>query len=393
MDTPATRFTRHVHYVAGFDPRGWRHIRNALKEAVDTWAARTQTPVTWLAADPTIAHPNLGIRTDAVDTRFVFLNWDETVRAHWPASDHQVAFQAAGFVLRSLFNGTLPALQRHTWPLAVSLSSTALPFASRVSIPVEMILGAGVGALLAGVPGMTAGAALGGAVGLWAQRKLHALATRLQSTWTARVALFTEQLAQDRIAGMDGHIDRFRATVERSLEQADETVLVGHSTGGILAPMVAQALVANGAALDKGRFTLLTVGSIAPYVAAHPFPSKAQKALDAIGTRTFHWIDISSPRDGAGGVLVNPADLLGTQGASPLLLNAQFHKTFAPERVDAAAKAPLDLHFLYFRATDIATTGGDLWDWPATLMDTRPVHARYAARTSQPSPYTKRRRA
>lgn len=387
------RLTRRVHYVAGFDPRGWRLIRGALKEAMESWSARTGTPITWLPADASIPHPNLAIRTDAVDTRFVFLDWDDTVRAHWPKSDGKVATQAAGFVLRSLANGTLLALKRHTWPLAVSLSSTALPFAARISIPVGMALGAGLGALLAGVPGMTAGAALGGVAGVWAQGKLQRMATRLQSSWTGRVSLFTEQLARDKVEGMDGHVARFRATLERSLDEADETVLVGHSTGGILAPMVAHALAQHGARLDGGRFTLLTVGSISPYVAAHPFPSKAQQALRALGTRSFPWIDISSPRDGAGGVLVNPADVLGTKGASPLLLNAQFHKTFAPERVEEAAKAPLDLHFLYFRATDQVTSQGDLWDWPATLMDPRLVAQRYATRTSQPSPYVKRPRA
>jgi uncharacterized protein YwbE len=386
MAPKPTPFVRHVHYVAGFDPRGWRLVRGAMRESIDSWAQRTGTATVALPADPGLGFPNLGWEANGVSTRFVFLNWDATVREHWPTSDAVVARNAGGFVLRNLLNGTMGTLRRHTWPLAVCMLSTALPLAAQTAVVAAPLLGGALGALF-GWGYAAVGAAGGGVVGWWGRRKLAALALRLQSAWTGRVAVFAEKLATDRIDGMEVHIERFAQAVAASTVQADETIVVGHSTGGVLGPMILDLVAQRTTSQQQAKLSLLTVGSILAYVATHPHKGRVHAALGRIARRAFFWLDVSSPRDGAGGALVDPFALARMEGQPPLLLNAQFHKGFDPERLEEVARTPLDLHFLYFRSPDAPDPTGDRWDWPATLLDPRTLHERYGHRPAQTSPF------
>ncbi len=215
------------------------------------------------------------------------------------------------------------------------------------------------------------------------------LAKRLQCSWTGRIVIYAEQFAQNPDPALLNRLDQFCDTVIATLDKGEEVILTGHSFGAVLAPMIAARITQRRPELvaDPSHFCLLTLGSIMPFVAHHPSARHIRADLKTVDDSGLAWLDISSPRDGACCALVNPLAFVGLKGKGPKLLNAQFHKTFSPERLKAGLRKPLEGHFFYLQAPDTPDPKGDLYDWAATLVDSRPVWQRYQTRASQPSFY------
>lgn len=373
-----TQRTRHVFYVSGFDPRGARFYRETLRSALRDWHNTTQAAFSFSTKKPwTVAHPN-------GKTHIQLMEWDDIILQNWPKSDATVKWQTPGVTWRMMRAGTLGALRKWCWPMAVTILSTTLPAAYTTLAGLLLALSAVV-ALQGGYLLLLAGLMLMGAVGLVAGGSR--LAKRLQSSWTGRIVIYAEQFAQNPDPALLKRLDQFSDTVIAALDKGEEVILVGHSFGAVLAPMIAARIAQKRPDLvtDPNHFCLLTLGSIIPFVAHQPDAKHIRTALKTIDDVGVAWLDISSPRDGACCALVNPLAFVGLQGSGPKLLNAQFHKTFAPKRLQAGRRAPLEGHFFYLQAPDTPDPKGDLFDWPATLVDSRPLWQRYLNRASQPS--------
>jgi len=373
-----TRRTRHVFYVSGFDPRGERFYRETLRNALTQWQDSTQTALSFDTGKPWTIKHSYG------ETYIQLLGWDDIIRQYWPKSDTAVSWQTPLFVWRMLRAGTLGALRKTCWPMAQTIVTTTLP--ATVTLLTGFLLLLAVFAGLQGGLFLLVAVLLGlGALGsFFGGRRL---AKRLQSSWTGRILIYAEQFAQnpnpDLLSRLDGFCDRVIFT----LEQGEEVLLTGHSFGAVLAPMIAARIALKRPDLvsDSDRFCLLTLGSILPFVAHHPDAEHIRADMKTVNDSGIAWLDVSSPRDGACCALVNPLWFVGLEGEGPKLLNAQFHKTFTAEKLLAGRRVPLEGHFFYLRSVDTPDPTGDLFDWPATLVDPRPVWQRYKARSSQPS--------
>lgn len=375
-----TQRTRRIFYVSGFDPRGTRFYREMLRNAVSEWQERTQIPLSFSTTKPwTIAHPD-------GKTHVQLLEWDDIIHQYWPKSDARVKWQTPGVVWRMLRAGTLSALRKSCWPMAVTIVSIALPAAVTALAGLLLLLSAIV-AVQGGYLMLLAGLMALGAVGVVAGGRR--LAKRLQCSWTGRIVAYAEQFTQDPDPALLDRLDQFCDTVIVALNEGDEAILAGHSFGAVLAPMIAARMVRKhpGLLADPNRFCLLTLGSIVPFVAHHPNGEHISADLKTVDDSGLAWLDISSPRDGACCALVNPLAFVGLEGKGPKLLNAQFHKTFSPERLKVGLRKPLEGHFFYLQAPNTPDPSGDLFDWVATLVDSRPVWQRYQNRASQPSYY------
>ena len=215
------------------------------------------------------------------------------------------------------------------------------------------------------------------------------LAKRYQSSWIGRIILFGIQFGRNPDPALLERFDQFADSIIEKLETGDEVLLAGHSSGAVFAPIVASMVASKRPDLvsDPTRFCLLTLGGILPCVAGMPEARHVRSALQIVQDSKLAWLDFTSPRDPACCALVNPLEFVRLPGTGPKLLNAQFHKIFTAERVKAGSKAPLDGHFLYLQAPDTPDPHGDLFDWPATLVDYRPVWLRYQNRDSQDTYY------
>lgn len=371
-----TQHTRHVFYVSGFDPRGARFYRESLRGALTEWHERTQASFNFNTGKPwTVTHTH-------GETNIQLMEWDDIIRQHWPKSDATVTWKTPGVAWRMLRAGTLGALRRACWPMVLTILSTTLPAVYTVLTWVLVLLAAVI-ALQGGWLLLLAGLmALGAAALVFGGRRL---VKRLQSSWTGRILMFAEQFAQHPNQALLERLNQFSDSIIVPLENGEEVVLAGHSFGAVLAPMVAARIAAKRPDLvaDPTRFCLLTLGSILPFVAHLSKANHIRTDLKTVSDSKLAWLDISSPRDGACCALVNPLAFVGLDGTGPKLLNAQFHKTFASDRLEAGRRSPLEGHFFYLQAPNTPDPGGDLFDWPATLVDPRPVWQRYLSRPSQ----------
>lgn len=269
--------------------------------------------------------------------------------------------------------------------MAVTIASIALPAAVTTLTGLLLLLSAFAG--LQGGYLLLAVLMVLGALGLVTGGSL--LTKRLQCSWTGRIVIYAEQFASNPDPALLDRLDQFCDTVIAALDKGEEVILTGHSFGAVLAPMIAARIAQKRPELvaDPNLFCLLTLGSIVPFVAHHPNARHIRADLKTVDDSELAWLDISSPRDGACCALVNPLAFVGLEGKGPKLLNAQFHKTFTPERLKAGLRKPLEGHFFYLQAPDTPDPKGYLFDWPATLVDSRSVWQRYQTRSSQPSFY------
>jgi hypothetical protein len=190
-------------------------------------------------------------------------------------------------------------------------------------------LAAGAGVLLAGAIGGAAGLTVGLAAGLaaalvvlrigrWADRWLYAhylmhdfaYAAQAAGAWppalAARIAAFTDRL---RTALADG---------------ADEVLVVGHSSGAILAVSAIAPLRA------AERLSLLTLGQCIPMMSFLPAATGLRRDLRALSTGAVAWVDVTAPGDVCAHALCDPVAVSGVAPPDarwPLVISAAFSRT------------------------------------------------------------------
>jgi hypothetical protein len=64
------------------------------------------------------------------------------------------------------------------------------------------------------------------------------------------------------------------------------------------------------------------------------------------------------------------------------MLNAQFHRGFTVEHMNAARANRMQMHFFYMQANDIVELDSDLYDFVLLIGGTQRARDRYRGRTS-----------
>lgn len=388
---------RRVIYVHGFDPaKSDRYRRLLLRAGSD----RDGVTVTMGEVGP-ITERSEGWMISAsgpdgqVETVFEILRYEDIVR-HWrnrPAAERLVTGLTSW--LRFAFLGGLGRAA------ALAKGPAALFFYPVVMLAVFIVLGIGCGGLAgraleawAGAPDWTtqAGRAVGAGLGLLLSlRAERALFVHLM------LALFDFliRVAEDkRPAGrLDGRISLFSerladCVADAQAKKVDEILIVGHSLGALVGVRALADALERDVDLTGGRaqVALLTLGSVAGYVACHGGPGA--EAYDAAVTRLasdhdLAWVDVSAPRDLFSFGLVDPLLMTEdppTEARSPLVISAKFGR-FRPDPDDKRTRfRAMGLHMRYLAAPD--RDGG--FDFFETVAGAKTLADRYAGRRHSP---------
>jgi pimeloyl-ACP methyl ester carboxylesterase len=374
--------SRTVFFLSGFDPKGAAHYHALYRDEAARQASAgglsIQTgPRRRLDNGDACWSLSAGTPSGPVTTRYHFMRWDDIVRKHWPRGSAELWFEVVRTNLFNLRHGALWRMLQSAWPplLAVVLG---LPLVWAVAFWFLTIQG--WGALWSALAGLIPAAGL-----LWVAHKLEG---RLSMSWLMRSYAFNRRQALGQTPELEQRLDQHAATLILHLRQAqdDEVLLVGHSSGAIMAASVlARALKLDPALGSLGpRVALLTLGHWIPLLGCLPQAGAFRSELHALGcARDIDWIDFTAPPDGCCFALVDPLAACGVEreGSAtdrPKLLSPRFMNMFEPERYRQLRRDKFRVHFQYLMASEKPAG----YDYFAITAGDQQLAARFAAQPS-----------
>lgn len=352
---------RRVHYCCGFDPRGarWYHRLFRGEAAV---AARVNGCA--FAVGELDRQAGVGSWTIDADwgeagpvrTSYRVAEVVDIVEAWWrkPALAAAVGrVRAAAYVVVS---GLLVRVAACAPGYALAFVLAVGGWAVQLALAISALVALGVAAwLLANgdLRGWWLLVAAGVIVG--AASAYRIIARRFHSPWVRRATAFADALARGAIPELEQRLAAVadRIAVDLADEEVDEVLLVGHSYGTLLVPMVAARLPGSAAR----RLSLLTVGTCIEHLALDRRAAAFRTAVAAAAARCACWRNVVAPPDGACFPRARFAQLCGVEPSLPgypRSVSPRFHRIYPPERYRSLKRDKFELHFLYVKAAELA---------------------------------------
>jgi hypothetical protein len=174
----------------------------------------------------------------------------------------------------------------------------------------------------------------------------------------------------------------FTEAISAALQtDADEVLVVGHSSGAHLGVSVLADLIRAGRAPDDGpALSFLTLGQVVPMVSFLPEAHRLRADLQYLSARDeLTWVDVTAPGDGCAFALCDPVAVSGVAPAGkkwPLVFSAAFTQSLSPARWKELRWRFFRLHFQYLCAFDRPKD----YDYFQITAGPRTLAARYAGR-------------
>lgn len=364
---------RCVFYLSGFDPTGASRYHALYRDE-----ARKQSEVSGVQMDvgPRQKTPQgnafwqVSAQTPdgVVVTHFEFLRWDDIVRRHWPKNLAGLLLDVVATTWLNVRTGAAWRMLKLAWPPVVAmLAAFVVVCGLLLGTP---LLAALVFGAVAPAGGPWAALAAGGvACVLWVQCG-RMLEKKYSLLWLMRSYAFTAQQAQGKVPQLDVRLDLHASTVLRRVAAAqdDEVLLVGHSSGAMMAVSVlarvlrCTPLPSPASAGSEGNeggpvVSLLTLGQCMPMLACLPQANGFRDDLQVLaGAQELDWVDFTAPPDGCCFALVDPLVACGLDGAArlpdrPKLLSPKFADMFDAPDYRALRGDRFRVHFQYLMAS------------------------------------------
>lgn len=318
--------TRRVFYIPGFDPMPARAYRERYRRQSRIQAAHSGHVI---AISPRRAEDDFGWRVTAtiaeqkVVTDVTVLIWADIVRSSMQlgilatyrallATAWTYLASGALFRLMRLRKGPIIAALYPVIVLIVqAVLASGLGYGTyHATLALGGLLGdwGRFGALLTG-----AASAMGAVVWLtflrWCQRRDHLLAWYLMHDYA-----FSAQAKGAYPPAQEARMVAFAEVIAAALAtDTDEVLIVGHSSGAILAISVLADLVRTGRVPSEGpHLSLLTLGHVVPMVSFLPEAHRLRADLAYLSASpTLAWVDVTAPGDGCSFALCDPVAVSG----------------------------------------------------------------------------------
>lgn len=298
---------RHVFYVEGYDPRGadgfYRLFQREWKRFLSTWPIAAELGALAIDSED-LAHWDIDARGPnwQVSTRYEFLRLEPMLRANLDQPLWRQVPRALRWMLDDLLTGTLRRIFRASWRFGLHLVYPQLLLLVWIAIAVAGGWLAAYAAMrLAGLPGIAAlVVAVAAAAAIFAA--LRPLADRWFVLLVTNGWPYLREFARGAATGYDrsNELLATRIVAAAGAGEADEILVVGHSSGGVTAP----AILARALELDPGlgcrgpSIVLMTVGSLMPAFALHPAAVPLRGAVRRLAVEpSVRWIDCQSRKD------------------------------------------------------------------------------------------------
>jgi hypothetical protein len=359
---------RLVFYISGFDPRGPNYYHRLYAEQAKAQA--TLNGLTISVSD----RRNRGrlvsrwsVRAEAgglvTETDYRLLRWDDIVRRRWKQDEvtllREIWRSAAAFT-----RAGVGGLMLRRGPAAFMAGATPLVVST-------LYLAAALGLVAAlGAAGYGLAARLGfpGWIGalppllLLTQlmRVWRWIDTPLAIGWLNRCFTYMHDNAADA-SQAEARCDAFAALIAESAASPDidEILLIGHSQGTLHALRTAARVLALAPGIGRGgaTFSLLTLGQ--PFAVYTPLGDDRNFRRDLAAVAASDrlvWLDETSPGDPVSSCGLDPLNGMGDVPGRlwPVRKSPRFHLLLGRERFRRIKLRPLDFHFQYVMAGEIA---------------------------------------
>jgi len=360
---------RHIIYVQGYDPRGlaqyYRMFRTELRKFSRLYQLSATIGRPQSSSDDEIASWTIETRADDWQSRttYDFLRFEDFIQRDLAQPIWRTVFQAVFIYWRLVFNGTMARFTRANWRFAtfITYPHLVLLLEAVCTAAFAFVFEKGLDAL--GVPkALSIAAAIAllvallGTVLKYTEQRTYVL--YLLCDW-----IWTWDLAHRQRVEWDQRIDRFAAHLCKVVRDSDaeEIVLVGHSSGSFLGTeILARALKLDPALGKHGpRLVLLTLGGNYPIIGFHRAAQYFRDHLRALAVEpSVDWIDCQARKDVMNFFRFDPIRghgiELGSAQRNPTIVPVRFREMIKPEHYNFWRWQFFRVHFQFVMANERA---------------------------------------
>ncbi|EAI4828500.1 DUF829 domain-containing protein [Campylobacter lari] len=348
---------RDVFYIAGYDPRGYRHYYAMFKKNL----AEQNTLLNY---DYTLSKAQVNtyafwqIQTPHTSTSYTFLSWNDIVKKNWSEGIKDALSDCYSFFRIYTITGLFLKFGKESphqlitgyYPFFYVLLSLIFTlfcaFGSLFYLQnFHIILG-----ILAFVLSL-----------VFLPKMLYKLGKKLAVFWIARICSFCANWEKNSQGELELRMDDFaRVIFEKLKENVNdknyELILSAHSVGTVLCMNVLAKVLrkCEKENISFENLKVLTLGECIPLVSYQKRSFEFRKDLEYLGSKNLIWYDFTSIIDGA---CFAQVDFIRTSGVktqfSPKYLSAKFHTLYKNKDYKKIKKDKYKAHFLYLFATQI----------------------------------------
>jgi hypothetical protein len=358
---------RHIIYIQGYDPRGlaqyYRMFRTELRKFGRLYQFTAAVSRPQVAPDGEIASWNIETRAADWQTRtdYDFLRFEDFIQHDLASPIWRTVFHAVWIYWRLVFSGTIARFAKANWRFAtfITYPHIVLLLEALCAAGIAFLFETGLDAL--GIPKLFSIAAATAAF-------IALVGTTLKYTENSTYALYllsdtiwTWEFSHRQRPEWDERIDRFArhlVKVARSSE-ADEIVIVGHSSGSFLGTeLLARALKLDPALGRHGpRVVLLTLGGNYPIVGFHKVSRQFRDHLRQLAVEpSIDWIDCQARKDVMNFYQFDPIAShgieLGAERRNPTIVPIRFRDLVKPEHYTKFRWKFFRMHFQFVMANE-----------------------------------------
>lgn len=318
---------RQVFYLPGFDPRPPETYWGLFRRESRITAERRGIGIT--VGEPVRSGDEISLDWDVTSDvdgavtrlRYSLLRWDDIVRARFPRSNLRRLAEVPALWWRLWRSGYLRAFRRearrfHRVILGIHLIYLVL-------VVLSLALAAGLVAIVspAGWPGLAAAAVVPPLA--YAILSLVMRVTRGKPLYVAHLVddtAFTHDHASGREPAMRERLAPWAERIRAAEGVASEIVVIGHSSSSFLALEVLDRILAQDPDFgSRGTpVTLVTIGSVIPWITLDPRAERTRNALARIGGETrIGWLDVRASWDWLSIHLRDPVSASGLPAPPP----------------------------------------------------------------------------
>ncbi len=362
---------RHVIYVQGYDPRGlaqyYRMFRTELRKFGRLYQVSTTISRPHSKADDEITSWSIETKTDddrpgwQTRTTYDFLRFEDFIQNDLAAPIWRIVLEAVWIYWRLVVRGTIARFWCANWRFATFITwpHIILLLEAIACAAIGFVFSKGLGAIGAPPPlGWIAGAAVFLAL-LWGA--LRSFENQTYVLYLLCDTIWTWQFAHRQRPEWDERIDRFARYLCQVAGQsdADEIVIVGHSSGSFLAAeLLARALKLDPALGRHGpRLMLLTLGGNFPIVGFHRAASDFREHLAQLAVEpSVDWIDCQARKDVMNFFQFDPITAHGIDAGAarrnPTIVPIRFREIIRPEHYGVFRWQFFRVHFQFVMANE-----------------------------------------
>ena len=359
--------SRLVIYVQGYDPRGlaeyYRMFRREYRRTCELYGLSGEIGRADNDPDRHITSWDATTGGDGwqVTTRYMFLRWEDIIRQDFARPAWWKIVNMYRSYMASLLSGVVPRIVKAHWRFGLF---TLYPFVLMTLwiflgvfagvLAMKLLLTLGAPLLVARFVAIVTGIGSFGSL-LWLTERLTYL------LYLCDDSASTFQFANRQRPDWEKRMDIFAGYVVDAVSHsdADEAVIVGHSSGSFLAVDVLDRALARDPALGRHgpKLALLTVGANLPIVGFHPRAQWFRDRLRRLAVAPdLTWVDYQSRHD-----IMNfwPFDPitghgieLGPERRNPLVVAVSFRDLWKPGGFDRRRWRFFRAHFQFLLANE-----------------------------------------